>query len=373
MQGQWIGRFSGTNSVGTILINIDDMGTHYAGHAVLYNDNTLLPHVFALIRTQDKGNAFHLCPDLLSVHPHTGEPAAWDQIAPLFAPNIIFPKRADVDLEVNDKTLKVRWKTEIGTVGSAEIPKTRAGEPTEYTPLPDINSWEKFKTFVNPLEHRRYIYRGQRELHRLRTSFHRTGRADLIRFSTNDIRTLHRYLSQRTTHIFNLAIPDENGAFFNLVQHHGYPTPLLDWTYSPYVSAFFAYQRAKNSEAAVASADEKVRIFMFDQRLWRESFPQFPKVTGCPPHFSIMEFIAIDNERLIPQQSISSVTNLDDLETYIRTKESDDRKYLQIIDLPLRERPLVMRELSVMGITAGSLFPGLDGACEELKERFFEL
>jgi hypothetical protein len=32
-----------------------------------------------------------------------------------------------------------------------------------------------------------------------------------------------------------------------------------------------------------------------------------------------------------------------------------------------------MRELSVMGITAGSLFPGLDGACEELKERFFRL
>ena len=34
-----------------------------------------------------------------------------------------------------------------------------------------------------------------------------------------------------------------------------------------------------------------------------------------------MEFIAIDNERLIPQQSISSLTNVDDIETYIRSTE----------------------------------------------------
>jgi hypothetical protein len=33
----------------------------------------------------------------------------------------------------------------------------------------------------------------------------------------------------------------------------------------------------------------------------------------------------------------------------------------------------VMRELDLMGINAGSLFPGLDGACQQLKERFFEL
>jgi len=29
----------------------------------------------------------------------------------------------------------------------------------------------------------------------------------------------------------------------------------------------------------------------------------------------------------------------------------------------------VIRELGYMGITAGAMFPGLDGACEELRER----
>jgi hypothetical protein len=64
---------------------------------------------------------------------------------------------------------------------------------------------------------------------------------------------------------------------------------------------------------------------------------------------------------------------VDDIESYIKSKESGTKKYLLAIDLPVRERRSVVRELSSMGITAGLLFPGLDGACEELTERNFEV
>ena len=53
--------------------------------------------------------------------------------------------------------------------------------------------------------------------------------------------------------------------------------------------------------------------------------------------------------------------------------EADGRKYLSAIDLPLQDREKVLLVLRYMGITAGSLFPGLDGACGELKERNFEI
>jgi hypothetical protein len=92
------------------------------------------------------------------------------------------------------------------------------------------------------------------------------------------------------------------------------------------------------------------------------------------PNFSILEFMAMDNERLIPQQAASSLTNIDDIERYISEREQESKQsYLQAIDLRLCERRKVMDELGYMGITAGSLFPGLDGACEELRERSFDL
>lgn len=269
--------------------------------------------------------------------------------------------------------ITINWQTNIGTQGSAILDKSRADEQSEYSPLPTVNNWEQFKAFVNDLEPRRFIFRGQKPQRRLRTYFHRTGRADLMRFIREDIQTLLRHLSARTQHIFNLENPDENGAFYNLVQHHGYPTPLLDWTYSPYVGAYFAYYRIKSSESENASSDDKVRIFIFDQQQWHIDFPQIPKLSNPKRHFSIMEFMAINNERMIPQQAVSSVTNIDDIEIFIRSRETSGKQYLRVVDLPVRERHLVMQELSTMGITAGSLFPGLDGACEELRERYFKL
>ena len=86
-------------------------------------------------------------------------------------------------------------------------------------------------------------------------------------------------------------------------------------------------------------------------------------------HMTMLEPLATNNPRALPQQSISSGTNIDDLEGYLSRGE----KFLRAIDLPVSERQVVMQELALMGITAGSLFPGLDGACLQLKERYFDL
>jgi hypothetical protein len=75
---------------------------------------------------------------------------------------------------------------------------------------------------------------------------------------------------------------------------------------------------------------------------------------------------------MIPQQAVSTVTNVDDIESYIgKLENSINKRFLRVIDLSRSERAHVLGELSVMGITAGSMMPGLDGTCEDLKNRMF--
>ena len=273
---------------------------------------------------------------------------------------------------VTDADLAITWMTNLGDAGQAILPRTRSRQCSEL--VAKSLTWEEFKSHVVTLEEsRRFLFRGQREPWRLRTSFHRKDRANLARFVFEDVPALHRHLSARTKHVFNLLAPDENGAFYNLVQHHGYPTPLLDWSYSPFVAAFFAYRHLSNTDAEKSLADSKVRIHVFHGKKWAEDMEQIFQLNSVRLFVSLGEFLAIENERLIPQQSVSTVTNVDDIESFVQRAEvKNGASYLSAIDLPKRDRRQAMNELSYMGITAGSLFPGLDGACEELTERNFD-
>ena len=168
--------------------------------------------------------------------------------------------------------------TDIGTQGSMKLPVTQAESPSTYSPEPTVTNWNAFKAFVDQLPPDRHIFRGQENSHwRLRTSFHRARRANLERFLGEDILRLHKHLTARTSHVFDLSKPAEHGAFVSLVQHHGYPTPLLDWTRSAFVGVYFAYRKIRNSVAAEARPEEKVRIFVFDSEEW-SLLPQVPKL-----------------------------------------------------------------------------------------------
>lgn len=364
MQGQWRGLFSGDNN-GEIVVEIDDNGDAFEGSAHLYDAEKNLPGVYVYIRTPNKNSSQKITLHLLALDPRTGGPTPFEDIQQLF-PGVEFSKTAETEFHSSSSELKIRWKTDKGYSGEATLPRSRAADPSECHVLP-VKSWAEFKQYAVDLEPHRYIFRGQPGQWRLRTAFHRTGRANLDKYLNKDMPIVHRHLSAVTKHNFDVRDPLQNAAFYNLIQHHGFPTPLLDWTYSPFVAAYFAF-----TEAPIGKNPSKyVRVYVFDKEAWCKAYPQIQNTADRRPHFSIVEALALENARMAPQQALSSFTNVDDIETYVRACENDEGQFLHAIDLARTERANVLRELRLMGITPGSLFPGLDGACAELRERFF--
>ncbi len=371
MKGQWIGDFEGTSS-GEIILNLDETDDAYEGIAYLHESTKELPSTAVLIKTPNKNpSSSFTINDIFPINPKTGFVDTVENVQALQPQGFTFPNSVNADFRLENLTLNIKWDTDIGTTGSCVL--HRKSDDSLSVLDAEQKNWAEFKEYVSGLHGpRKLIFRGQNKPWRLRTGYHRTGRANLIHFLNSDIPMLHQKLSARTKHVFNLDNPKENGAFLNLVQHHGYPTPLLDWTYSPFVALFFAYRGISSQESKEAEPSENIRVLIFNLGAWEKDFIQGTSLISSVRHLSVGEFLAIENERMIPQQAVTTVTNIDDIESYVSQREAHmGKKYLTALDIPVSERSSIIKELSYMGITAGALFPGLDGACEELKERNF--
>jgi FRG domain-containing protein len=107
----------------------------------------------------------------------------------------------------------------------------------------EVSTWAQFVTLVQAsFSAPCWLYRGQSDSSwRLQSSFERAyqsvGRehwAAIEGYTTSAFR--------RRLHLFDSHLPAEDDAleWLALMQHHGAPTRLLDWTRSPYVAAYFA-------------------------------------------------------------------------------------------------------------------------------------
>lgn len=367
MKGQWFGSYHG-GAQGQAMINVDEVDDHYEGVAYVNPSTRDIPASVAHWKTKNKDPVQVLTAYVNPVDPRTYFQRTWEDIKHLYADSVVHSSEATVNLTLRDSRLYVGATGNAGVAFAATLERSEEGYKSKIAG--QKMSWGEFRAHVSSIaKSKNLLFRGQQEPWRLCTSFHRRGRYRVNAFTNNDVKDLHRRLSAITSHFFDLNQPDQNGAFFNLVQHHGYPTPLLDWTYSPYVAAFFAFR----GRPIGYKGDGVVRIYIFDNSEWQKRFPQIMYLDPPFPHLSVLEFIAIDNPRVVPQQAVTTATNIYDIEAYVLNREKETSvQYLQAIDIPANEREDAMRDLRFMGITAGSMFPGIDGVCEELRERNFD-
>lgn len=369
IRGQWLGSFTGTNA-GRITINIDEGESNFFGKALLHHNippapQLTLPVAHVQFETANKNlSGTFQNVKLTHFHPETYETLNQQQLVERH-PGFLFPDNAMVAYAVANNRLDLSWITPVGSQGAAQIQASKAGDPSEI--VGQQIDWNGFKQAIGNEPYRKIIFRGQQHPSRLRTAFHRLGRADLERFTVEDMQALHHAFAGRTKHQYNREIGEHNGALLHLAQHHGYPTPLLDWTYSPYVAAFFALR----SLPTPSDPGHRIRIFAFDVVQWKADWEPILAISAPRLHISVLEAVPFDNERAGPQQALSLVTNIDDVETYIRFREQDGKVYLRAYDVLVDDKQAMIADLNRMGISAASMFPGLDGVCEDLKARRF--
>jgi hypothetical protein len=236
-------------------------------------------------------------------------------------------------------------------------------------------TWDEYKAWVSDLVKVKgsYFCRGHaNENWKLQTSFHREAvhkKITLTQYLEIILPEIHYHISGILNDFTDLRIEYEFGAFLALIQHHGFPTPLLDWTLSPYMAAYFAFREVNE----IHPLSNNIKIYMFDYNEWAKSFKQPLDLKDTTTEFvSIIRPFAKFNPRIIAQQGIFTLTNVDDMELYINSRANETKKnFLYSVLLSVKEKPNVMRELNLMGINEMTLFPGLEGICRSLKSQFF--
>lgn len=157
--------------------------------------------------------------------------------------------------------------------------------------------------------------------------------------------------------------PPPTYEFMIYLRHHGFPSPLLDWSRSPYVAAFFAFEHQPDSNC------ENVAVYVFQEyldydrispgdggRILKSSYGDGACIRRCGPY-------AVTHERHYAQQCEYTICikPVDKDSVYCNHEEAlHDRpafeKLLTKYITPVKERRYFLRKLESMNIHAYSLF-----------------
>jgi hypothetical protein len=372
MFGQWLGnlRFQDDSQLVTVRVDLEDIGSQICGSAYLfYPDQSR--HGFLFPINLPKVAPHRGSVPVIYLYGHGGRMTQEERNA-IESEHANLngnrpPSQFDIEIRLQDGSLNVIWSNNFGENGNFLLEKAETNGDSTALIRSDLLDWNHFREWAVSQRPRDFIFRGQRRPLKIVSTFHRTRRKDLRRWVGEDVSALYGSVAEQLSYPLQLGNTQHNPAIWSILQHHGYPTPMIDWSISPFVAAYFAFQDADQKPGSAP------RIYIFDQARWNARYGRAGLIVDeAPNQLVVIESMPAANPRHAPQRAISTVTNLADVEGFVRQREIEDHcSYLTACDLPLHLRPQIMNELELMGITYGSLFPGLDGICRDMYERRF--
>ena len=248
-----------------------------------------------------------------------------------------------------------------------------------------INSWQEFYEVVSGPKYRNWAFRGHSDAEwPLYSSLSRYLKEYGVHRNAWPSQELKiGRLFRRSAHLFLEHVPDESDTFqwLALMQHHGAPTRLVDFTWSPFVAAFFALERATKDAAvwaicvpAISEAAHRIRFpwknRMLDPHELDLRHPgayedlyvlnEVPFVSSGEPRLMNKRQVAQSGTFIVPGVLDQPIEEI--LAAYPKAGTTVAKFVLRTPVL----RSEAMRALYSMQLTNASLFPDLDGLAKSM-------
>jgi hypothetical protein len=192
----------------------------------------------------------------------------------------------------------------------------------------------------------------------------------------------HHYISRD-------VLPKTKLGWLSLMQHHGVPTRLIDFTEAPFIALFFAFDGHDGAEndAAVWAFDFSEldsRSFDYLKRFGRlssdyeyiksnrdEVFDKY--VDGNSHELLWVTEPDLHNLRLESQKGTFLLSGKLDkaVMDYLEEKDCDGKRFVKKLIVPGGLRSDVFKLLNSMGIDNRRIYPGLDGLAKDLASKFY--
>jgi len=230
-----------------------------------------------------------------------------------------------------------------------------------------LDTWDHFHDVIAKLlEHGDFIWRGQRDDWQLKSKFDRVVKDNRTAKLEEHKQSFKRAIRGRRGHNPRQLEDDE---IWSLGQHYGLATPLLDWTESPFVAAYFAFR-----EKSVVSKEDKSSRFIYglskDIRRWGPS--KSPESKLLDRFIKFVDPLSDENPRLLNQRGLftnpmSEKVDIEEIvkKCYAKDKEREINRIIFVkFKIPETERINCLLNLNTMNINHATLFPDLVGASE---------
>lgn len=252
-----------------------------------------------------------------------------------------------------------------------------------------FDTWSAYKNFVDELSEN-WAFRGQADaIWGLENAIERT---DFIHFRNGiESQFLAEFQRGARNYLSKDQIPEHIIEWLALMQHHGAPTRLLDFTKSPFIAAYFAF------EHCLSAPDYNVAIWAININYLRKrsvellskQFADELKLNNNLINEEVFEKIFYMNHfklvfpvepfrmnrRYSLQQSIFVSTGTSEapfMDQLAFLGNAMSQAVIKI-ELPATLQKEVLRNLQRMNLNRASLFPDLDGYAASLKLRYNSL